>query len=114
MKVTGALSFPKALLQVPSLGPAMLPEQQGNEMTFGQSGFDINGLHNQRNESPLKRHAITRTGLKKRKEIMIGSWELKETTFSLLSYAYIFKGTLDFFRLQRKYLVPLFFPEPFI
>lgn len=69
MKVKGALGCSRTLFQVPSLGPAMLPEKQRSVRSSAQSGFDINGLHNQSHESPL-RHAISRTGLKKRKEIM--------------------------------------------
>lgn len=54
---------------MPALGPAMFPEEQGSTRAFPQSGFDIKELHNQSNESPKKRHAISRTGFKKKKEI---------------------------------------------
>lgn len=54
---------------MPALGPAMLPEEQGSTRAFAQSGFGIKELHNQSNESPKKRHAISRTGFKQRKEI---------------------------------------------
>lgn len=61
--------FFESIIQVPALGPAMLPEEQGSTRAFAQSGFGIKELHNQSNESPKKRHAISRTGFKQRKEI---------------------------------------------
>lgn len=66
-KSQSALGCPRTLCQVPSLGPAMLPEEKRGVRASTQNGFHINGLHNQSHESSLKRHAISRTGLKKKK-----------------------------------------------
>lgn len=119
MKVKGALGFLRAWAQVSALGPAMLPEEQGSMRAFAQSGFDINGLHTK----TLKRHWITtekahnkQNRITKENKSRGDSWHLKETFFSSLSYADIFKETSGFlfFRLQRKYPISLFFSRRFI